>query len=261
VAPADISAFTRLATGVKAWARARGLDSAPFGGLPGLAWVVMAARSVAAVEDASAALGHFFATWAAWDWHDPIALTEPIALTNLTAFANPTTSPQPSSLSVPSWSAVTVLTPSEPIRNCATQVGPGFRDLLAQELYEAWEIVESAADPWPRLLAPPPLHRRHAAWAVVDVSAADPEDFSALAGRARGRMRALMTALEEAGVAEAHAWPRPFLTSPAHAAFSIGLGRVPPSRATFDEIAARWVKGLPGVAVSLRDGGAVPTLR
>ena len=74
-------------------------------------------------------------------------------------------------------------------------------------------------------------------------------------------MRALMTALEEAGVADAHAWPRPFLTSPTYAAFAIGLGRVPPSRSAFDEIAARWVKGLPGVAVGLRDGGAVPTLR
>ena len=31
---------------VKAWARARGLDSAPFGGLPGLAWSVLAARTV-----------------------------------------------------------------------------------------------------------------------------------------------------------------------------------------------------------------------
>src|SRR6185312_3571697 len=48
----------------KAWARARGLDAAPLGGLPGLAWALMAARC----RD----LTGFFETWAAHDWRDPI---------------------------------------------------------------------------------------------------------------------------------------------------------------------------------------------
>jgi hypothetical protein len=41
-----VGAFQRLCREVKAWARARGLDSAPFGGVPGLGWSVLAARTV-----------------------------------------------------------------------------------------------------------------------------------------------------------------------------------------------------------------------
>ncbi|WP_219910934.1 poly(A) polymerase [Saccharothrix carnea] len=66
--------FARLARAVKAWARARGLDSAPFGGVPGLGWSVLAARTTRE-WDGPDLLAGFFATWAAWDWRDPIGLT------------------------------------------------------------------------------------------------------------------------------------------------------------------------------------------
>ncbi|WP_055539911.1 poly(A) polymerase, partial [Streptomyces neyagawaensis] len=68
------AAFARLATQVKAWAKARGLDSAPFGGVPGLAWTVLAARTASEAGDVPSAdlLRHFFATWAAWDWREPV---------------------------------------------------------------------------------------------------------------------------------------------------------------------------------------------
>ncbi|MBZ9638585.1 RNA repair domain-containing protein, partial [Streptomyces sp. PSKA30] len=54
-------AFARLAVQVKAWAKARGLDSAPFGGLPGLAWSVLAARTASEAGDLPPAelLRHF----------------------------------------------------------------------------------------------------------------------------------------------------------------------------------------------------------
>ncbi|MFE0425654.1 hypothetical protein, partial [Streptomyces sp. NPDC058953] len=42
--------FTGLAREVKAWARAKGLDSAPFGGLPGLGWALLAARGLTGQE-------------------------------------------------------------------------------------------------------------------------------------------------------------------------------------------------------------------
>ncbi|MER5874010.1 poly(A) polymerase, partial [Streptomyces sp. NPDC002044] len=71
------AAFTRLAREVKAWARARGLDSAAFGGLPGIAWAVLAARTVRAAGplDSGSLLREFFGTWAAWDWRHPVALS------------------------------------------------------------------------------------------------------------------------------------------------------------------------------------------
>ncbi len=236
-------AFARLAVEVKAWARARGLDSAPHGGLPGLAWSVLAARTARECGEAGEAgdlpaeelLRHFFATWAAWDWHVPVGAPGP-------------------GVDLP----LTIMTPTDPVRPCTDQVGSGGRDLLTRELFRAWEILEAAtesgADPWPELLSPPPLHRRHAAWAVLTVRT-DTE------GRARGRMRALLTALEEAGVSDAHAWPRPFATGPSSAQYAIGLGAAPPDRARLAEIADRWLKGLPGASVAWAECGEVPTLR
>ncbi|MCF2528276.1 poly(A) polymerase [Yinghuangia soli] len=241
---ADPQAFARLARTVKAWARARGLDAAPFGGLPGLAWSVLAARVVrdTAGLDDEARLAEFFATWAAWDWRTPVALES--AATAATVPAAP----------------VTVLTPTAPIRNCAEQVGPGGRDLLGHELYRAWEILDSGADP-AALFAAPDLHRRHAAWAVVDIRSAGPEEFRQALGRVRGRMRALLTTLAEAGVPDAHAWPHPFDRTASGASYAVGLGRTPPTADALAALSGPWAKGLPGVAVRHAGGGEVPTLR
>ena len=205
-----------LARQVKAWAKARGLDSAPFGGLPGIAWAVLAAS----VE--SAELVDFFAHWAAWDWRDAVAINR-----KHTAYG-----------------PVTIMTPTEPIRSCTEQVGPGRRDLLTQELYRAWEIASTEPDPWSQLVATPPMHRRHAAWAVL---AASDE------GRLRGRIRALLTLLEPE-MPDIHAWPRPF----APGQYAIGLGRTPVTADRLAAIAAGWSAG---ATVEWRPNGDVPTLR
>ncbi|WP_405676123.1 RNA repair domain-containing protein [Streptomyces sp. NBC_01511] len=246
-------AFAGLAGEVKSWAGARGLDSAPFGGLPGLAWAVLAARTTR--EAGSLAgddlLRHFFGTWAAWDWGVPVGLTTTLPGNGVTA-------------------PVTILTPTGPIRSCTEQVGPGHRDLLVQELYRAWEILEADGSPRAAPAAPPPLHRRHAAWAVVTVSAgARPHTL----GRFRGRVRALLTALEAAGVRDAHAWPRPFVADGgADAAYrearearesvtyAIGLGADPPDAAALAAIVEPWGRGLRDVDVAWARGGDVPTL-
>ncbi|MFJ6675034.1 RNA repair domain-containing protein [Actinosynnema sp. NPDC091369] len=221
--------FARLARLVKAWARARGLDSAPFGGVPGLGWAVLAARTVREWDGPDLAAG-FFATWAAWDWRDPVGLV-----------ASPPRTGSP----------VTVMTPTAPVRSCTEQVGPGFRDLLTAELYRAWEIVESGAA---GLLSPPDAHRAHAAWALVTV----PHD---LVGPVRGRVRALLAALEAAGTPDAHAWPRPVRRGPDAVRFAIGLGRRPVSAAVLADVVASWRSGLRGVEVVRVGNGDVPTLR
>ncbi|MER6222478.1 poly(A) polymerase [Streptomyces sp900105755] len=228
-------AFARLATQVKAWAKARGLDSAPFGGLPGLAWSVLAARTTAEAGDLAPGdlLRHFFATWAAWDWREPVALT-----------------PDPAQPRLP----LTVTTPSAPVRPCTDQVTAGMRDLVAQELFRAWELLEGTTDPYPRaeLLAPPPLHRRHAAWAVLTVGPDADE------GRVRGRMRALLTDLS-ASVPDCHAWPRPFTANPVR--YAIGLGSAPPTADRLAALTERRLRGLPGVTLTRTEGGGVPSLR
>ncbi|MEU3403277.1 poly(A) polymerase [Streptomyces sp. NPDC006670] len=237
---AEHAAFAGLAREVKAWARARGLDSAPFGGLPGLAWTVLAARTVREAADRSPAAlrREFFGTWAAWDWSDPVSL-------------------DPAAGAAPGPDPVTVLTPSAPVRSCTAQVGAGLRDLLLRELYEAWERLE--ADPADPLPATPP-HRRHAAWAVVTVRADTAREFEERLGRARGRMRALLAALEEAGLPEVHAWPRPFERSAALARYAVGLGSAPPDAAALAALTAPWSAALPGVTVAHADGGEVPDL-
>ncbi|MFD7442645.1 poly(A) polymerase [Streptomyces sp. NPDC059909] len=229
-AGAHRAAFARLAREVKAWARARGLDSAPFGGLPGLAWSVLAARTAREAGElpADELLRHFFATWAAWDWHEPVG-------------------PPGAGGGLP----LTITTPSEPVRPCSDQVTPGMRDLLTQELFRAWELLDARA-PADELLAPPPLHRRHAAWAVVT---ADPRDD----GRVRSRMRTLLSDLSDMSTPDVHAWPRPVTTTPTR--YAIGLGQHPPSADDLAAIAARRLRGLPGVTLRRAEGGEVPTLR
>ncbi|GAB2948915.1 hypothetical protein GCM10027075_56620 [Streptomyces heilongjiangensis] len=221
-------AFTRLATRVKAWAKARGLDSAPFGGVPGLAWSVLAARTASEAGDLPPAdlLRHFFATWAAWDWRDPVGGAERSSL------------------------PLTVTTPSAPVRPCTDQVTPGMRDLITQELFRAWELLEEGR-PWSDVLTPPPLHRRHAAWAIVAVGGGADE------GRVRGRMRALVADLAEEAP-DCHAWPRPFGTTPAR--FAIGLGPTPPTADALTAVAERRLRGLAGVTLTRAAGGEVPTL-
>jgi endonuclease/exonuclease/phosphatase family metal-dependent hydrolase/2'-5' RNA ligase/uncharacterized protein (UPF0248 family) len=205
---------TALVRQIKAWAKARGLDSAPFGGLPGLAWAIMAADCSTLVD--------FFAHWAAWDWRDAVALHG-----RQTAYG-----------------PVTIMTPTAPVRSCTEQVGPGMRDLLTQELYRAWEIAAADPDPFPHLLESPPLHQRHAAWAVLTAT----DD-----GLFRGRVRALLAMLEPE-MPDAHAWPRPF----APHTYAIGLGRTPVTADRLAEIAAGWSAG---TTVEWRPTGDVPTLR
>ncbi|MFE2142405.1 poly(A) polymerase [Streptomyces sp. NPDC059456] len=253
VGPERQAAFARLAREVKAWARARGLDSAPFGGLPGLAWAVLAARTVRDAVDPSPAalLQEFFGTWAAWDWRDPVALTPPAPAPDTDPDPDADTDTDPGSAPAP----VTVLTPCAPVRSCTAQVGPGLLDLLVRELYRTWEEGEAGAGH-----GVAPLHRRHAGWAVVTVRADEPREFEERLGRARGRMRALLGALAEAGVREAHAWPRPFALSATSARYAIGLGSAPPDAAGLAALAGRWSADLPGVEVDRAECGAVPTL-
>lgn len=212
-------AFAALARDVKAWAAARGLDSAPCGGLPGLAWAVLAARTAREAGDLPplALLRHFFATWAAWDWDEAVG------------GAAETGDP------------VTVLTPTAPVRSCTTQVSVAGRDLLAAELYRAWEILEAAGDeddPRPLLCAPPSLPDLHPSWALAAVPPGGPDE-----GRLRGRLLALTAALADAGAADCRIWPRP-VTAGGRTGYAIGLGATPPDATRLAEIGAEVLRGI-----------------
>jgi len=242
-------AFLSLARAVKAWARAKGLDAAPFGGLPGIAWLLLSARTVCEAPDLDPGrlLARFFGTWAAWDFRRSIALD---------ASAPAAFAPE---------DPVRIATPTPPVRSCSEGVGAAALATLSEELYAAWEAVEAALsggrDPLPDLCAPPPLHRRHAAWAVITVEAPEPEGLAAAMGWVRGRIRALLSALERAGVGDLRAWPYAFDRGPRLCRYAIGLGQRPPSADGLRKVAGPWAAGMDGVHVEHVEGGAVPTLR
>ncbi|WP_438017700.1 poly(A) polymerase [Sorangium sp. So ce315] len=248
-APRRREAFLALARAVKAWARAKGIDAAPFGGLPGIAWLVLAARVVCDAQDLEPGplLSRFFGAWAAWDFRRPIALD-----------------PSAPAVGTPG-DPVRIATPTAPVRSCSDTVGAAALATLSDELYSAWEAVESALaagrDPLPDLLAPPPLHQRHAAWAVITVEAPEPEGVASGLGWVRGRIRALLSSFERAGVGDLRAWPHAFDRGPRLARHAIGLGKSPPVAAALEKLAAPWAAGLHGVHVAWVEGGGVPTLR
>ncbi|THA73785.1 endonuclease/exonuclease/phosphatase [Streptomyces sp. A0642] len=216
-------AFAALARDVKAWAAARGLDSAPCGGLPGLAWAVLAARTAHEAGDLPplALLRHFFATWAMWDWGAPVGPG-------------------------PSRGPVTVLTPTAPVRSCTTQVSAAGRDLLTAELYRAWEITDAAEDdqdPRPLLCTSPHLSEQHMSWALASIPSGAPDE-----GRLRGRLLALSAALTDAGAPDCRIWPRP-LTADGRTGYAIGLGATPPDAVRLAEIGAEVLRGIRGASV------------
>ncbi|MGZ2358815.1 RNA repair domain-containing protein [Streptomyces sp. 372A] len=203
-------AFTSLARQVKEWAAARGLDSAPCGGLPGIAWALLAARTA----HEGGGLRDFFATWAAWDWRTPVG-------------EGPATG-----------DPVTVYTPTPPVRSCTTQVSPAGRDLLTAELFRAWEILDAAS---PDTLCAPPALTEHTAWALAS---ADPSEE----GRLRGRLLALTAALAESGAPDCRVWPRP-VTVTGGTGYAIGLGTTPPDGARLAEIGAEVLRGIRGASL------------
>jgi poly(A) polymerase len=219
-------AFRRLARVVKGWARAQGLDAAPAGGVPGLGWCVLAARTASAQPelDERALVRAFFESWA--------ELGGVVALDG-----------RPPDPGAP----LTILCPAPPSRSCTEQVGPLQLAVLRAELFAAWEVAERLADPLPALLTPPDLHRRHGRWLLVEA-----EPSPTAAGRVRGRLRALLQVLEEAGATSLRAWPRP--VGPSRWAVAIDGPR------ELAEAAAPWARSLGDVQVREVPAGEVPEL-
>lgn len=246
------AAFATLARHVKAWAHRKGIDSAPFCGVPSIGWLVMAARTARRVGVEGGARGAvqllraFFEEWALWDCRVPIHLDDG-------AFDEKSTN-----------GALAVMTPSRPVRSATEGVGPAGTRVVMDALLEGWEILDGAsvldeglARKW---MARPVLHRAHAAWAVLHVEAGSEHAFAEAHGALRGRAKALVRALEAAGMADVRAWPRPFRRGPTEARYAIGLGRAPVDASALARSVAPVMEGLRDVRVEWADNGEVPTL-
>jgi endonuclease/exonuclease/phosphatase family metal-dependent hydrolase len=235
--------FVRLARWVKACARAKGLASAPFGGLPGLGWLVLAAETVrrTTLSEPLPLLQAFFAEWAAKDWREAVSLG----------------GGEPSSSQGP----ITILTPTAPVRSLSEQIDQGGLQIMTDELYAAWLVVESAVDlesALGSLICAPPLHRQHAAWALVKLVTSQPNQHQAddLLGFVRGRMNALLRLLRQSGRLDVRAWPYARESSQGHELL-IGLGRNPLSRTELCDLCQDWVAARSGIAIEWHAGPAI----
>lgn len=203
-------AFRSLARAVKTWAHARGLDAPWAGGMPGLAWAMLAARAVVDATPAEldgsldARLRRFFARWAEWDWARPVTWSRPPP---------------------DDGSPIRIATPTEPVHSQTKTVGTSMAELLRGELAEAAR-PDAGPSEW---LSAPPLTDRHQAFALLRVEAPDGESRDISLGWVRERALGLLLALEGAGAAGAHFWPRPLRRDGCSVEFAIGLGPDAPS--------------------------------
>lgn len=93
---------------------------------------------------------------------------------------------------------------------------------------------------------------------MLTVRAVGGESSQVTLGRVRGRIRALLTALERAGVPDAHAWPRPYESGSGVTRYAIGLGQAPPDPYRLGTVADAWLAGLPGTSVDWVPGDGLP---
>ena len=235
---AQFQRFLRLARIVKAWARAKGLASAPFGGLPGLGWLVLAAETVrrSSLSEPLALLEAFFAEWAVNDWREVVSL----------GGAN-------GAIQRSSCAPMTILTPTSPVRSLSEQVDQGSLQILTDELYGGWIAVEGALDlesAIGELLRAPQLHRQHAAWARVLLVPKEQGETQTdeLLGFVRGRMNALLRALRQGSGLSVRAWPYARETSTG-CELVIGLGRSPQSRMELNDLSQDWAAARSGITV------------
>jgi hypothetical protein len=241
------AAFARLGRVLKAWARAKGLDDAALGGLPGLAWAILAARALRELDPEGDEVTALFGALASWDPKAPWSL-EGVACDGS--------------------DALTIPTPSPPHRNLASSFEASDVARLQELLYTSWELRQRG-EPLERLLAPALFAREHAAAALVTVSASGLEELEASVGWLRGRALALRRAVRAAGAIDARFATRTLLGEERCRVFVLGLGREPIDARTLTEASAEWIEEhlawperASGARIEVRwvEGGAVPTI-
>lgn len=204
--------FRVVLRAVRAWAKARGVYSHALGYLGGLSWAVMAAwTSLRAPRDAASSderlLAHFFETFAAWPWPQPVTVTPETARY----------SPNGKRDLMP------VIAPALPPRNTARNVSRSTLQVLREEFARARELVhrartEGTTAAWEALFEPMDFSRETTRL-VVSVEASSPEARETAAGWVLGHLTALVYRLE----GDRRLFARPFPTAQPEGPFIIGL--------------------------------------
>ncbi|MHA7630114.1 poly(A) polymerase [Corallococcus sp. M7] len=218
--------FRALLRAVKAWARARGIYSHALGYLGGLSWTLLAAwactRATPDVMRSDAALlSHFFGTFAAWPWPQPVTLTAETARYR----------PEGKRDLLP------VIAPALPARNTARNVSRSTYRVIREELLRARELVAKARasrlpSAWAALFQPLSANETPPAALRLSVEAPTAEDQDIVAGWILGHVTALVYRLE----GDRRLSVRPLQPAQAGGALLIGLD----VRETRDAAALAW---------------------
>jgi poly(A) polymerase len=218
---AGLEPFRVVLRAVRAWARARGVSSHALGYLGGLSWAVMAAWSCTRAPREAAStderlLAHFFGTFAAWPWPQPVTVTPETARYR----------PEGKRDLMP------VVAPALPPRNTARNVSRSTLQVIREELARASELVQEARArgteaAWEALFAPAELSRETPVRLVVSIDAPSPEAREAAAGWVLGHLTALVYRLE----GDRRLFARPFPSERPEGPFVIGLSAKGPEGA------------------------------
>lgn len=210
---AGLEHFRTVLRTVRAWAKARGVYSHALGYLGGLSWAVMAAWSCMrapreAAGSAESLVAHFFGTFAAWPWPQPVTVTAETARYR----------PDGRRDQLP------VIAPALPPRNTARNVSRSTLRVLREELTRAHEVVQRAheegtPEAWEALFEPADFAREPPARLVVSIEASSPEAREVAAGWVLGHLTALVYRLE----GDRRLFARPFPPEQPEGPFTIGL--------------------------------------
>ncbi|NMO13467.1 endonuclease [Pyxidicoccus fallax] len=189
-ADAGLERFRTLLRTVKAWAKARGIYSHALGYVGGLSWAVMAAWACTraprekTVSDVSL-LAHFFETFAAWPWPQPVALTPETARYRPDGKRD----------------LFPVIAPAAPARNTARNVSRSTFRVMRGEFARGRDVVRQArqsgtAEAWQSLFTP--VDEAHAFQARLEltISALRDDEREAAAGWVLGHLTTLVYPLE-----------------------------------------------------------------
>ncbi|MDY7231411.1 poly(A) polymerase [Hyalangium rubrum] len=210
---AGLERFRTVLRAVRAWAKTHGVYSHALGYLGGLSWAVLVAWDcVRAPREASSSeerqLAHFFETFAAWPWPQPVTLTPETARY----------SPNGKRDLMP------IIAPAQPLRNTARNVSRSTLQVLREEFARAQDLLhrareEGTPEAWQALFTPVDLAKDLSTRLEVTVEAETSEAREMAAGWVLGHLTALVYRLE----GDRRLFARPFPNTNPEGPFTIGL--------------------------------------
>ncbi|KAH7623746.1 putative Nuclear poly(A) polymerase 4 [Nannochloris sp. 'desiccata'] len=208
----SVENFRTVLRALKLWAEKRGVYSNVTGYLGGVNWAILAAYTCKLYPNAapSMLLSRFFWLYAQWSWPTPIML-RPIE--------------RDPSLNMPIWDPrenprdrshlMPIITPAYPCMNSSYNVSDCTLQVMTDEFKRGKTVCDeillaTAPSPteWSRLFEPLPIFEGFKHYLMVEVTAANKEDFELWEGWVHSRMRLL---IRSAGnMVDVRPWPKAF---------------------------------------------------